>query len=143
MRIETCYVISVVYLTYLSNTYLQYIWTVKYFVLFFTVNKFLGLLQIYPFSFLTVVHQAYEAEADNEYVIKGNSAIMKCEIPSFVADFVSVTHWIDSLGKNYYPDRDYGTDIVLRVNSIPIWRILFILHSVLSIWSSSTQTIFF
>lgn len=59
---------------------------------------------------MSVVYQSYEAEADNEYVIRGNSAIMKCEIPSFVADFVSVTHWIDSSGKAYYSDNDYGTD---------------------------------
>lgn len=61
-------------------------------------------------SLLLVVHQPYEAEADNEYVIRGNSAIMKCEIPSFVADFVSVTHWVDSTGKSFYPDNDYGID---------------------------------
>ena len=58
--------------------------------------------------FLSVVHQSYEAEADNEYVIRGNSVIMKCEIPSFVADFVSVTNWIDSTGKSYYHDNVYG-----------------------------------
>lgn len=34
-------------------------------------------------------------EAENEYVIRGNSAIMKCKIPSFVADFVYVEAWID------------------------------------------------
>lgn len=59
---------------------------------------------------MLVVHQSYEAEADNEYVIRGNSAIMKCEIPSFVADFVSVTHWVDSSGKSFYPDNNYGID---------------------------------
>ncbi|KAL4143242.1 hypothetical protein QTP88_005598 [Uroleucon formosanum] len=52
------------------------------------------------------VHQSYEVEADNEYVIRGNSVIMKCEIPSFVADFVSVTHWVDSTGNSYYHDND-------------------------------------
>lgn len=35
-------------------------------------------------------------EAENEYVIKGNSAVMKCKIPSFVADFVYVDAWIDT-----------------------------------------------
>lgn len=63
--------------------------------------------------FLQVVHQSYEAEADNEYVIRGNSAIMKCEIPSFVADFVSVAHWVDSSGNAYYPDHDYGTTTMI------------------------------
>lgn len=38
--------------------------------------------------------QNYITEAENEYVIRGNSAIIKCKIPSFVADFVSVDAWI-------------------------------------------------
>lgn len=51
----------------------------------------------------------YEAEADNEYVIRGNSAIMKCEIPSFVADFVFVDSWEDSEGKTYiYNNMSYS-----------------------------------
>lgn len=52
--------------------------------------------------------QSYEAEADNEYVIRGNAAIMKCEVPSFVADFVSVEMWTDSDGNSYLPSKDYG-----------------------------------
>ncbi|XP_065368707.1 uncharacterized protein LOC135961139 [Calliphora vicina] len=50
-----------------------------------------------------VVIQSYESEADNEYVIRGNSVVMKCEIPSYVADFVFVDLWMDSEGQNYYP----------------------------------------
>lgn len=42
-----------------------------------------------------VVSQFYITEAENEYVIKGNAAVMKCKIPSFVADFVYVEAWID------------------------------------------------
>lgn len=38
--------------------------------------------------------QNYITEAENEYVIRGNTAIMKCKIPSFVADFVSVDAWL-------------------------------------------------
>ncbi|XP_040165889.1 Down syndrome cell adhesion molecule-like protein Dscam2 isoform X38 [Anopheles arabiensis] len=53
-----------------------------------------------------VVIQSYEAEADNEYVIRGNSAIMKCEIPSFVSDFVAVDLWSDSDGNEYYPGAE-------------------------------------
>lgn len=52
--------------------------------------------------------QSYEAEADNEYVIRGNSVVMKCEIPSFVADFVFVDHWLDTDGNNYFPDTEKG-----------------------------------
>lgn len=57
-----------------------------------------------------VVIQSYEAEADNEYVIRGNSAVMKCEIPSYVADFVSVDLWMDSIGGTYYPGGEAGTN---------------------------------
>lgn len=32
--------------------------------------------------------------------------VMKCEVPSFVADFVSVDLWMDSQGKTYYPGND-------------------------------------
>lgn len=61
------------------------------------------------FNLYIVVIQTYEAEADNEYVIRGNSAIIKCEIPSFVADFISVDLWVDSDGGSYYPNNDqYG-----------------------------------
>ncbi|XP_054089348.1 cell adhesion molecule Dscam2 isoform X41 [Zeugodacus cucurbitae] len=42
-----------------------------------------------------VVNQFYEAEIMTEYVIKGNAAVLKCSIPSFVADFVRVESWID------------------------------------------------
>ena len=35
----------------------------------------------------------YETDVAKEYVILGNDAIMKCSIPSFVADFVSVMGW--------------------------------------------------
>uniref|UniRef100_A0A6P4EDI2 Down syndrome cell adhesion molecule-like protein Dscam2 isoform X46 n=1 Tax=Drosophila rhopaloa TaxID=1041015 RepID=A0A6P4EDI2_DRORH len=57
-----------------------------------------------------VVIQSYESEADNEYVIRGNSVVMKCEIPSYVADFVFVDLWLDSEGRNYYPNNAEETD---------------------------------
>lgn len=44
--------------------------------------------------------------------MRGNSAIMKCLIPSFVADFVSVEAWIDEEGTeftiNKSKDREGG-----------------------------------
>lgn len=33
-------------------------------------------------------------EAENEYVIRGNAAIVRCKIPSFVSDFVHVDSWV-------------------------------------------------
>lgn len=46
--------------------------------------------------------------ADTEYVIKGNSVVLKCKIPSFVADFVTISMWEDSEGNNFYPSDNFG-----------------------------------
>ena len=40
-----------------------------------------------------VVDQEYETDVNKEYVIRGNSALMRCQWPSFVADFLSVESW--------------------------------------------------
>lgn len=41
-----------------------------------------------------VVAQFYETRVIDEFVLRGNSVIMKCNLPSFVADFVYVEAWI-------------------------------------------------
>nr|NP_001036521.1 down syndrome cell adhesion molecule 1, isoform W [Drosophila melanogaster]ABI31072.1 down syndrome cell adhesion molecule 1, isoform W [Drosophila melanogaster] len=58
-----------------------------------------------------VVQQFYESEVNNEYVIRGNAAVLKCSIPSFVADFVQVVSWQDEEGQLYGSLGDQqGTD---------------------------------
>ncbi|XP_060838267.1 cell adhesion molecule Dscam2 isoform X36 [Rhopalosiphum padi] len=53
-----------------------------------------------------VVNQIYASEVITEYVIRGNTAILKCTIPSFVADFVVVNSWISSDGQEYHNLND-------------------------------------
>lgn len=55
-----------------------------------------------------MVNQAYGLDILMEYVIKGNSAVLKCNIPSFVADFVYVEAWIDDEGTEILPSDNYG-----------------------------------
>ncbi|VVD03841.1 unnamed protein product [Leptidea sinapis] len=43
-----------------------------------------------------VVSQAYAVNLMEEYVLRGNSAILKCHIPSFVSEYVFVISWIIS-----------------------------------------------
>ncbi|KAI4500657.1 hypothetical protein M0802_004249, partial [Mischocyttarus mexicanus] len=62
-----------------------------------------------------VVTQYYEAEVVSEYVIRGNAAILKCTIPSFVAEFVSVESWVGSDGSTFRPSNDYGTHSQQRI----------------------------
>lgn len=54
------------------------------------------------------MNQPYGADILMEYVIKGNSAVLKCSIPSFVADFVRVEAWIDEEGTELLPSDNYG-----------------------------------
>lgn len=54
-----------------------------------------------------------------ENVLRGNSAIMKCHIPSFVTDFVFVSSWVESEPgeetRDILPttENDYGTFIYI------------------------------
>ncbi|EZA61107.1 Down syndrome cell adhesion molecule-like protein [Ooceraea biroi] len=68
-----------------------------------------------------VVTQYYEAEVVSEYVIRGNAAILKCTIPSFVAEFVSVESWVGSDGTTFRPSTDYdGKYLVLPSGELHI-----------------------
>lgn len=46
----------------------------------------------------------------DEYVLRGNPGILKCHIPSFVADFVFVEVWIqnESVELTSESNWDYG-----------------------------------
>ncbi|XP_052739507.1 cell adhesion molecule Dscam2 isoform X47 [Bicyclus anynana] len=46
-----------------------------------------------------VVSQAYAVNLMEEYVLRGNAAILKCHIPSFVSEYVNVISWIVSEGE--------------------------------------------
>lgn len=45
-------------------------------------------------NILTVMEQVYQGQVYDEYVIGGNTAVFKCQLPSFVRDDVIVTNWI-------------------------------------------------
>ena len=47
---------------------------------------------------VSVTQQRYEVDVFRESVIRGNDALFKCAIPSFVADLAEVQSWIDSEG---------------------------------------------
>ena len=40
-----------------------------------------------------VVHQSYQTDVNLEHVIRGNSVVIRCSIPSYVADYISVESW--------------------------------------------------
>ena len=52
----------------------------------------------------SVANQVFQTSSIEDYVIVGNDALMKCIIPSFVTDWVSVVGWEDSQGQLYHRD---------------------------------------
>lgn len=50
---------------------------------------------------ILVVNQLYTVNVMDESVLRGNTAILKCHIPSFVADYVFVSGWISDYGDEY------------------------------------------
>ena len=64
-----------------------------------------------------MVSQEYATRVNDFDVILGNSALLKCEIPSFVTDFVSVINWSDTEGEEFYPYNNLGT-VMHKVNEM-------------------------
>ena len=62
------------------------------------------------FIFTTVKSQPYETHVYQEHVLRGNAALFKCHIPSFVDSFVDVVGWFDEISsKNYLLNNTFGT----------------------------------
>ncbi|KRF79697.1 dscam, isoform G [Drosophila virilis] len=53
-----------------------------------------------------VVPQSYSVNVMDESILRGNSAILKCHIPSFVADFIVVDSWVEDEEREIYPQAD-------------------------------------
>ena len=69
------------------------------------LNKF---LTCYFFVFISVIPQDYDVDVHAEYVLKGNDGLLKCYIPSYVSDFVSVVSWLSEDGIAYFPNNAFG-----------------------------------
>ena len=51
---------------------------------------------------LSVIGQSYAAEVmTSHHVMGGNTALLACQLPSFVTDLVRVVGWVDDEGNEY------------------------------------------
>ncbi|XP_071050253.1 cell adhesion molecule Dscam1 isoform X5 [Onthophagus taurus] len=57
-----------------------------------------------------VVQQFYQARVIDEFVLRGNTAILKCLVPSFVSDFVEIEAWITDDGKTFKHHKDISNE---------------------------------
>ena len=52
-------------------------------------------------TFLLVAAQSYHVTVPDDSVIVGNDVVIRCNIPSFDMDFLSVTAWVTSEGSEF------------------------------------------
>ena len=78
--------------------------------------------------FLPVVSQDYITRVHEIDVILGNSGLLKCEIPSFVIDFVTVVSWISDQGIDYFSKTQSG-------NFQASWNFFFKMKSLGELWT--------
>ncbi|XP_071033639.1 cell adhesion molecule Dscam1-like [Parasteatoda tepidariorum] len=59
-----------------------------------TATNSFGTLSSRDVHVIAVLPQRYAVEMHDEFVLKGNTAVLKCQVPGFVKDYVSVEAWI-------------------------------------------------
>ncbi len=60
-----------------------------------------------------MVTQDYVVYVHPSHVIRGNDVLFKCDIPSFVADFVNIAGWVDNSGGIIAVGTSLGTLIIV------------------------------
>jgi hypothetical protein len=73
-----------------------------------TVQQRFQLRVLYTMLFVSVVMQDFSVSATGSTVTRGNMAALRCVVPSFVRDFLSVTSWLQDQKFNIYPSSDGG-----------------------------------
>lgn len=59
----------------------------------------------------------------DESVLRGNTAILKCHIPSFVADYVFVSSWISDDGDEYSINANQAYGIKKNENFLDVFKL--------------------
>lgn len=63
------------------------------------------------YFYFVVVYQHYEPEVQNPGGFIGSNVLIKCNIPSFVKEYVTVTSWLQEPNFNIYPSLEGGNCI--------------------------------
>lgn len=53
--------------------------------------------------------QHYDTDINKEYVIRNNAAILKCVLPSYLSDYLTVVSWKIDDEEMTYNDQQYGS----------------------------------
>ena len=55
-------------------------------------------------ALISAIVQNYDTNVYGEDVMIGNDVLLKCNIPSYVADFLTVASWVSSEGDEISPN---------------------------------------
>ncbi|XP_050698368.1 cell adhesion molecule Dscam2-like isoform X2 [Eriocheir sinensis] len=70
-----------------------------------------------------VVRQDYEVQVYDEYVISGNTAVLRCRIPTYVQEYVKVVAWVQDDTYVIQPGLESGGKyMILHDGSLHIYR---------------------
>ena len=61
-----------------------------------------------------MVLQWYDSQVGNEYVIRGNAGVLKCQVPPYVADLVLVDSWLDEDGRQLYAEGKRANERIIE-----------------------------
>ena len=50
----------------------------------------------------------YEVQVYDQLVMVGNTAVLRCSVPSYVTEYVTVTSWLHGGAFNIYPSLHGG-----------------------------------
>lgn len=65
---------------------------------------------------VAVVNQKYTVQVHDEYVMVGNTALLKCQVPTYMSEIVMVTAWVQDTGMHLYPNTDIGGKYIVLAN---------------------------
>lgn len=72
--------------------------------------------------------QYFEVQVYDVFVMRGNTAIFKCQIPSFVSDHVDLMEWISTENDTYQFGNDYGAKLKQQSDKSSNPKSLFLLN---------------
>lgn len=59
-----------------------------------------------------VVIQQYDTDVNKEYIIRGNAGILKCQVPSFVGDYLNIVAWHTDHNETFAANDDNYGDFI-------------------------------
>lgn len=72
-----------------------------------------------------MVNQLYTVNVMDESVLRGNTAILKCHIPSFVSDYVFVSSWTSDGGDEYSINANHVYGIEIQKIFLIVYSLIF------------------